>query len=124
MKIGIDVDDTLSNSFEAILADSQKFDIEVAGNNGDLEKLGKVEDHHYIETIYHWKKEQYDQFWTTYFMKIVTQAKVKEQAPEITQKLKQEGNQIYIITSRYEDKMYPDVAKRNRRMVKEKWNCL
>ena len=76
MKIGIDVDDTLSNSFEAILADSQKFDIEVAGNNGDLEKLGKVEDHHYIENIYHWKKEQYDQFWTTYFMKIVTQAKV------------------------------------------------
>ena len=34
MNIGIDVDDTISNSFETIFADSQKFDIEL-GNSGE-----------------------------------------------------------------------------------------
>ncbi len=49
MNIGIDIDDTLSNSFESIAADAQKFDIEELGNTGEVKNYGKVENHNYIE---------------------------------------------------------------------------
>ena len=42
MNIGIDVDDTISNSFETIFADSQKFDIEL-GNSGEPNNMEKFQ---------------------------------------------------------------------------------
>lgn len=111
MNIGIDIDDTIANSFEEIFADSQKFDIEVANNDGTVYQLGNIQDHNYIETMYNWSEEQCEAFWTQYFTKVVTQAKPRTYAPEVVQKLKQEGNSIYIITSRYEDELYPTVIK-------------
>ncbi len=103
MNIGIDIDDTLSNSFESIAADAQKFDIEELGNTGEVKNYGKVENHNYIETMYpHWTQEQVNLFWEKYFINMLTKATPKTYASEIVQKLKQEGNKIIIITSRYE----------------------
>ena len=111
MNIGIDIDDTITNSFETIFADSQKFDIEVAGNDGNLKFLGKVDSHYYIENIYNWNEKQCEEFWTKYFNKALKEAKPRDYAKKVIQKLKQEGNKIYIITSRYEDEIYPNVIK-------------
>ena len=103
MKIGIDIDDTLSNSFESVFVDSQKFDIEELGNTGKVEEYGKIDNHNYIETMYkHWTQEQTNLFWEKYFINMLTKATPKEYAPEILQKMKGEGNKIVIITSRYE----------------------
>lgn len=103
MNIGIDIDDTISNSFEIIFADSQKFDIEKLGNDGEVKQYGLVKDHNYIETIYQkWTKEQADEFWETYFHKYMTEAVPKTYVAETFKKLKEEGNNIYLITSRYE----------------------
>ncbi len=102
MNIGIDVDDTISNSFETIFADSQKFDIEL-GNSGEPKQYGKISDHNQIETLYsHWTNEQIDLFWNTYFIKVLTIARPKDYVAEVLKKLKEEGNNIIIITSRYE----------------------
>ena len=38
MRIGIDIDDTLSESFELVFPFSQKFDIEELGNKDRTEK--------------------------------------------------------------------------------------
>lgn len=103
MNIGIDIDDTLSNSFESVFADSQKFDIEELGNTGKVQKYGKIDNHNYIETMYpHWTNNQIDLFWDKYFINMLTIATPKEYAAEIIQKLQNEGNRIIIITSRYE----------------------
>lgn len=103
MNIGIDIDDTLSNSFESVFADSQKFDIEELGNSGEVKQYGKISNHNYIETMYsHWTPEQTDLFWKKYFINMLTKAIPKTYAPEIVQKIKQEGNKVIIITSRYE----------------------
>lgn len=102
MNIGIDIDDTISNSFETIFADSQKFDIEL-GNSGETKQYGKISDHNQIETLYpHWTNEQIDEFWDKYFVKVLTIARPKDYAAEVIKKLKEEGNNIFIITSRYE----------------------
>ncbi len=103
MNIGIDVDDTISNSFETIFADSQKFDIEL-GNSGEPKQYGKISDHNQIETLYsHWTNEQIELFWKKYFIKVLTVARPKDCVAEVLEKLKEEGNNIIIITSRYEE---------------------
>jgi len=103
MNIGIDIDDTLSNSFESVFADSQRFDIDKLGNEGKVQNYGKIDNHNYIETMYpHWTQEQTDLFWDKYFINMLTKATPKTYASEVIQKLKQEGNKIVIITSRYE----------------------
>lgn len=103
MNIGIDIDDTLSNSFESVFADSQKFDIEELGNSGEVQNYGKIDNHNYIETMYpHWTEEQTNSFWKKYFINMLTIATPKAGASEIIHKLKEEENRIIIITSRYE----------------------
>ncbi len=103
MNIGIDIDDTISNSFESVFADSQKFDIEKLGNSGKLENYGKIDNHNYIETMYpHWTEKQRNSFWKKYFINMLTKATPKPYAPEIIKKLKKEKNNIIFITSRYE----------------------
>lgn len=103
MNIGIDVDDTISNSFETIFADSQKFDIEL-GNSGEPKQYGKISDHNQIETLYsHWTNEQIELFWKKYFIKVLTVARPKDCVAEVLKNLKEEGNNIIIITSRYEE---------------------
>ena len=44
MNIGIDIDDTISNSFESVFTNAQKSDIEF-GNSGDPKQYGKIADH-------------------------------------------------------------------------------
>lgn len=103
MNIGIDIDDTLSNSFESVAADAQRFDIEELGNSGNVKNYGKIDNHCYIENMYpHWTKEQIDLFWDRYFVNMLTKATPKQYASEIIGKLKDDGNKITIITSRYE----------------------
>ena len=103
MRIGIDIDDTLSESFELVFPFSQKFDIEELGNSGKVQNYGKTEDHSYIENMYsHWTEEQTSLYWEKIFMQAVTEARPKPYASEVIHKLKEEGNQIVIITSRYE----------------------
>ncbi|MGN1270143.1 MAG: HAD hydrolase-like protein [Clostridia bacterium] len=103
MNIGIDIDDTISDSFESVFADSQKFDIEELGNSGELKEYGKIAHHNYIETLYsHWSDEQTYNFWSKYFINMLTKAKPKPYVVETLDKLRKEGNKIIIITSRYE----------------------
>lgn len=103
MNIGIDIDDTISDSFESVFADSQKFDIEELKNTGKVHQYGKIENHYYIETLYpHWNNKQVDNFWSKYFINMLTKSKPKSYVAETLEKLHKEGNSIILITSRYE----------------------
>ncbi len=116
MNIGIDIDDTISNSFETYFGDSQLFDIEEMNGTGEVKNMGKVPSHKYVETMYNWDDESTDKFWNRYFEKVLTDATPKSYAPEVINKLKEEGNTIYIITARYEQEGIDSV-----RRLTEKW---
>lgn len=119
MKIGIDIDDTISATFEKAFIDAQKFDIEELGNSGNVQNYGKIENHFYIETMYpHWSKEQVELFWTKYFKSILIGVEIKPYAAEVIQKMKEEGNEIFIITSRFEEKEF-DTERHTRNWLKE-----
>ena len=103
MKIGIDIDDTISQSFEELFIRSQNFDIDVVGAEGTPINYGKIDNHNYIETMYpHWTKQQIETFWEKYFMEVLTKSNPKPYCAEIIKKLKNEGNTVILITSRYE----------------------
>jgi len=118
MNIGIDIDDTISNSFESVFVESQKFDIEELGNNGEIVQYGKVFDHNYIEIIYkNWTKDQIEKFWKKYFINMLTIATPKPYVAETIKSLKKENDKIILITSRYE----PIEGKNIIEMLTRKW---
>ena len=116
MNIGIDIDDTISNSFETYFSDSQIYDIEKMNGTGEVKNIGKISSHKYVETMYDWDDEATNEFWNIYFEKVLKEATPKDHAAEVINKLKEEGNNIYIITARYEQEGIDSVRK-----LTEKW---
>ena len=102
MNIGVDIDDTISNSFEIIFGDSQIFDIEEMNGTGKVKNIGNIPNHYYIENMYDWDEKSIEKFWYKYFKKVLVEATPKPYVKEILKKLKDEGNKIYLITARYE----------------------
>lgn len=116
MNIGIDIDDTISNSFETYFPDSQIYDIEKMNGTGKVKDIGKIPSHKYIETMYEWDEKSTYEFWSIYFEKVLKEATVKDHAAEVIKKLKEDGNNIYIITARYEQEGIDSV-----RRLTEEW---
>ena len=98
MNIGIDIDDTISNTYEYLFPYAQKYTIE------ELEKEIKDvnRDHMYATNFHNWTKEQEKEFFIKYYKKIIEQVKPKLYAVNVINKLKDEGHKIYLITARFQ----------------------
>lgn len=93
MRIGIDIDDTITNSTHFIDLYAKKYDNSV--------KI--LKDRYLLTERYHWSKEKCDDFWCKYVDSIMNNVTVKENAVYYINKLYDEGNSIYIITARSND---------------------
>ena len=91
MNIGIDIDDTMSNSFEIMLADSQIYDIEEMKGTGDIKNLGSIPTYDQIENMYKWEEEALKKFWYKHFERVLREATPKQYVAETIKKLKEEG---------------------------------
>lgn len=102
MTIGIDIDDTLTNTSELLLAYAQKYDYEYLKGNGSLskEKVFSITNGNSLESGMMWTKQQSDSFKEKYHESVLQNASIKPFAKEIIDKLIQEGNTIYFITAR------------------------
>lgn len=99
MRIGIDIDDTIADTYEVMFAYAQHYTINELGRTGEIQN--EVSSHHfYAEIMHHWNKEEAENFWNQYYEKI-QYVKPFTLAVEILQKLKAEGNEIVLITARY-----------------------
>ena len=120
MNIGIDIDDTISETFETLIPYAQKYTIE------DLNKESKViinsncNDHFYILNINGWNEEEGKAFWLKYYAEILKKVNIKKFASEIINKLKNEGHKIFLITARWDmpnediDKITSDWLENNK----------
>jgi uncharacterized HAD superfamily protein len=97
MNIGIDIDDTIINTSEMLIAYAQKYDIEVLGGTGIL-KDDKA--YFFNNTMFDWTEEEYDIFMCKYIDYIFENATAKPLVKEIFEKLKKDGHKIIIITAR------------------------
>lgn len=99
MKIGIDVDNTITNTMPILKAYCKKYNDEEVKRNLKMNQKG-----YNTVNLYNWTPEEIKEFCSKYLEEVVSQAEIKENAKEIIEKLKNEGNEIYIITARSQPK--------------------
>ncbi|MCT4613135.1 MAG: hypothetical protein N4A47_07180 [Clostridia bacterium] len=95
MRIGIDIDDTLTNLYEYTIAYGQMYDYE------ELEKDSMINPYGYdTPFIFEWSDEEDKSFWEKYIEEIVTKVNPRPFAVSVIERLRREGHEIYIITAR------------------------
>lgn len=100
MKLGFDIDDTLTDTYELAFNFAEEFTI------NELKKEITYVDREKIKTKYtknfhNWSEEEDKIFWDKYYEDIVNNVKIKPFAKEVIDKLIAEGNEIYFITARH-----------------------
>lgn len=95
MKIGIDIDNTITDTLPILKRYCKKYNEEVVKRNLLMNEEGFS-----TFNLYDWTEEENLDFCSKYLEEVVLQAKVKENAKEVIQRLREEGNTIYIITAR------------------------
>lgn len=115
MNIGIDIDDTISETFETLLPYSQKYTIEDLKRESKVELDSNLSNHFYIVYMNGWNEKEATDFWSKYYGEILRQLNIKKFASEVINKLKKQGHKIYLITARW------DMPNDNIKEITEKW---
>lgn len=115
MNIGIDIDDTISETFETLLPYSQKYTIEDLNKKSNIYIRDDCSNHFYIVYMNGWNEKETTEFWNKYYGKILREVNIKKFASEVINKLKQEGHKIYLITARW------DMPNDNIQKITKQW---
>ena len=114
MNFGIDIDDTISNTFETFLPYMKKF-VECDLNRKlDLNLKSKI-DYYDIIKKYNLSTQEAQKFWEDYYVSILENVVPKESSVEIINKIKENGNKVILITARIDD------GGVDARTITEKW---
>ena len=100
MKIGIDIDDTISETYSTIIPYAQKYTIEELGKSGKTNKV-EAKDHMYTTALLGWSKEEEYGFFSKYYEQYISEVDIKHLAKDYLERLA-ENNEIYLITARFE----------------------
>lgn len=114
MNIGIDIDDTISNTFESAIIYAKEYIKDELKREPKVD-MSKVRDHYYIRDMFNLSNEEAENFWEKYYTKIIDNVEPKKLSVEMINKLKEEGNNIIIITARWNSEEI-DAFK-----ISEKW---
>lgn len=95
MNIGIDVDNTITDTLPVLKKYCKEYNDKVIKRNLSMNEEGFA-----VANLYEWTEEEKKEFLVKYIDEVREQAKIKQNAQKIIRKLKQEGNTIYIITAR------------------------
>ena len=99
MNIGIDIDGVLTDYERQVIDYGSKMCAEENWSTN-------IDSSKYLEiNKFNWNKEQAEKFCERYFIKYLTESPVRAFAPEVIEMLKKEGNNIYLITARYDGEM-------------------
>lgn len=102
MNIGIDIDDTISETYETVVPYSQKYIVKDLHKKPQLDYKAECKTHFYVETVNHWNEEERKGFWNKYYGEMLEIINIKKFAAETINQLKREGHKIFIITARWD----------------------
>ncbi len=100
MNIGIDIDDTIANTYDILFNYAQNYTINEIGKEIKDVNRNSVT-HMYCTTFHNWNIEEENAFLDKYYEKTVLKVQPKIYAVENIKKLKENGNKIYLITARF-----------------------
>lgn len=111
MRIGIDIDGVLTN------IEQWQLDI---GSKNIFEKYNKEIENangYDLKEIFNIEESLDDEFWKEYLFDYAENEPARKHSNEVTNKLKEDGNEIYIITARYLTDKDDENGKRMRNIV-------
>ena len=114
MNIGIDIDDTISNTFETFLPYMKKFAEQDLNRKLDLNLSSRTDYYNIIEK-YGISEEEARTFWVNYYVEILENVQPRKSAVEVINTLKEKGHKIFLITARVDDGIVDVKA------ITEKW---
>ena len=100
MNIGIDLDDTICNTYEVFLPYFKKFMEEELKREYQFDLEDKT-DYYKLQKRFGLTDDEDFTFWEKYFPTIVKEVVPKDNSVEVIKKLKEDGNNIFLITARY-----------------------
>lgn len=100
MNIGIDIDDTISNTLEVSIDYARKY-VKNDLHRNVKEDYNSSKDHNYIRSIFGLSRAEESDFWSKYFIPTAKEVVPKAGSVEAINKLKEEGNKIIIVTARW-----------------------
>lgn len=113
MNIGIDIDDTISNTYETLLPYLENY-IKNILKKDFYNQESKI-DYYRLQDRYGITKEEENQFWIDNYVEIMEKVVPKKSSVEIIKKIKDKGNKIFLITARLENPLV-DIIE-----LTEKW---
>lgn len=102
MNIGIDIDDTISDTYNTIISYAQKYTIEDLKKSGDIGNRYETTEQKYLKFMHNWNEQEETGFFNKYYEEMILAIKIKHFAKEVIKKL-HENNKIILITSRHEN---------------------
>lgn len=102
MIIGIDIDDTISETCEVMFSFAQEFTVDVLKKEPIIRE-DSCQTHLYIQYMHDFKDSEDREFLKQYYEEIMKQVKPKTLATKYLKKLQDEGNKIVLITARWEE---------------------
>ena len=87
MKIGIDIDDTISNTYDVVFNYAQKYTLEELKRDLNISNNKSYYDHNYTESIHGWNKLESVMFWEKYYKEILHKVRPKAFAKEYLDKI-------------------------------------
>jgi len=100
MNIGIDIDDTISNTYEYLFPYAQKYTIQELGK--EIKNVNRnAITHMYTTTFHNWNEEEERNFFKKYYEKILKEVQPRKYAAEVIKQWKKQGHKIYLITARF-----------------------
>lgn len=114
MKIGIDIDGVLTDISKFLYDYGAKFCVE--NESGKIFNPNSYDENE----IFGWSNITGEKFWNKYLRYYASKYPAREFASEVIHKLREEGNQIYIITARCNDGLPPEHYGEMKQLV-SKW---
>ena len=122
MKIGIDIDDTITKTIEEVDIWAKEYTEKVLKKEFKM-KTTEILEPMWAKFLYGWNEEEDRNFWDLYYEEIMKNVKPKDDAIEIINKLSKNNN-IIIITARWdrEDKSIEKITQNWFEKYKIKYN--
>ena len=117
MIIGIDIDDTIADTYEVMFNYAQEYTANVLKREPIIKELNSCKTHFYTRELHSWNNEEEINFFNLYYEKILTNTKPKTLALEYLRELSK-NNKIVLITARRKVD-FLDVEKVTLKWIKE-----
>lgn len=101
MIIGIDIDDTISDTYEVLFNYAQEYTVKVLNKEPMIKELNSCTTHFYTRELHGWNGEEETNFFKLYYKKVMENIKLKTLALDYLKKLSDENHKIILITSRW-----------------------